>query len=102
MSVLTVANQKGGVGKTTTVVNLGAALHEKGYRVLLVDDDPQANLALALGIPDPESLSPTLGDLLMEHAHNRVRTAVFDAIVSSQTGLDLLPSNTRLSAAELV
>jgi len=102
MPVLSIANQKGGVGKTTTVVSLGAALSEQGYRVLLVDDDPQANLALALGIPDPENLAPSLGDLLMEHAHNRVRSNAFDAIVSTPAGLDLLPSNPRLSAAELV
>jgi chromosome partitioning protein len=102
MPVLAVANQKGGVGKTTTVVNLGAALREKGYRVLLVDNDPQANLAIALGVSDPDALSPALGDLLMEHAHNRARYSAFDAIVETPSGLDLLPSNTRLSASELV
>jgi chromosome partitioning protein len=102
MTVIAVANQKGGVGKTTTVANLGAALQEKGYRVLLVDNDPQANLAVSLGIPDPEALEPTLGDLLIERAHNKNQLAASHAVFATPTGLDLLPSNTRLSAADLV
>src|SRR5581483_5648206 len=93
---------KGGVGKTTTVVNLGAALQEQGHRVLLIDNDPQANLAVALGVGDPESLGLTLGDLLTEGAHGKPRFAAEEAVVATPAGLDLLPANTRLSAAELV
>ena len=62
--VLAVANQKGGVGKTTTTVNLGAALAERGRRILLVDSDPQANLTAALGLPKdgPSTYDLLLGD----------------------------------------
>src|SRR4051812_7886421 len=102
MPVIAVSNQKGGVGKTTTVVNLGAALREQGCRVLLVDNDPQGNLALALGLHEPESLQPSLGDLLVEHARGASTSNAADAIVKTPSGIDLLPSNTRLSAAELI
>ena len=65
--VFAVANQKGGVAKTTTVQTLGAALAELGERVLLVDLDPQACLTFAVGL-DPEALTPTLHDVLLGRA----------------------------------
>jgi chromosome partitioning protein len=65
--IITVANQKGGVGKTTTVANLGAALAERGQRVLLLDFDPQAALTAWAGL-DPYHLSPTTYSLLMKEA----------------------------------
>jgi len=60
--VISFANQKGGVAKTTTTLNLGVALKEKGYEVLLVDLDPQGNLSVAAGIVDLDAAYPSIGD----------------------------------------
>ena len=62
--VIAIANQKGGVGKTTTCVNLGIGLVRKGQRVLLIDADPQGNLAACLGIEEPDDLEVTIVDVL--------------------------------------
>lgn len=95
--VLALANQKGGVGKTTTTINLGAALVELGDRVLLVDMDPQGSLGVGLGT-EPHSLDATVYNLLMQDG-----ASVDDAIVrTSVEGLDLLPANIDLAAAELL
>ncbi len=93
---IAVCNQKGGVGKTTTTINLGAALAEQGRRVLLVDFDPQGALSVGLGI-QPHDIESTVYNLLMERdvaAHEvRYKTSV--------DGMDLLPSNIDLSGAEV-
>ncbi|GAA1093488.1 MULTISPECIES: ParA family protein [Pseudonocardia] len=94
--VIAVANQKGGVGKTTSTINLGAALAEYGRRVLLVDFDPQGALSVGLGV-QPHQLESTVYNLLME------RGVEADEVLQD-TGvenLDLLPSNIDLSAAEV-
>jgi chromosome partitioning protein len=95
-TVLAMCNQKGGVGKTTSTINLGAALAEYGRRVLLVDFDPQGALSVGLGV-QPHELDTTIYNLIMER-----RTTLDDVVRrTSVENLDLLPSNIDLSAAEV-
>jgi chromosome partitioning protein len=107
VTILAVANQKGGVGKTTTAINLGAALAERGRRVLLVDSDPQANLTGALGLPKD---SPSIYDLLLGDvpAIDLIRSAARNAVPTKDNDapdeapvLDVIPSSPSLAGAEV-
>ncbi|MBK8446456.1 MAG: ParA family protein [Micropruina sp.] len=94
--IIALCNQKGGVGKTTTTINLGAALAETGRRVLLVDFDPQGSLSVGLGV-NPHTLDTSIYNLLLTRDHD-----VHDIITQSVVdGLDVLPANIDLSAAEV-
>ncbi|AXG13389.1 ParA family protein [Intrasporangium calvum] len=94
--IIAMCNQKGGVGKTTTTINLGAALAELGRKVLVVDFDPQGALSVGVGV-NAQELDVTIYNLLVEHGHD-----VRDVILPTQTAnLDLVPANIDLSAAEV-
>jgi chromosome partitioning protein len=94
--VVAMCNQKGGVGKTTSTINLGAALAEYGRRVLLVDLDPQGALSAGLGVPHYE-LDQTVHNLLVEP-----RVSIDEVLIKTRvSGMDLVPSNIDLSAAEI-
>jgi chromosome partitioning protein len=91
--VIAVANQKGGVAKTTTVASLGTALAELGQRVLLVDLDPQACLTFSLGI-DPEDLELSIHHVLTKGVHPT------EVMATTEEGVDLLPATIELARAE--
>ena len=95
--IIALANQKGGVGKTTTCLSLGAALAEVGHSVLVVDFDPQGGCALGLGI-EPGSLDLSVYNALLD------RNCDVGEVIqkTSVPNLDLLPSNIDLAAAELM
>ena len=95
-TIIAMCNQKGGVGKTTSTINMGAALAEYGRKVLLVDLDPQGALSAGLGI-DHEELDITVYNLLVDHS-----ATIHEALHRSPVeGLDVVPANIDLSAAEI-
>jgi chromosome partitioning protein len=98
--IVAVANQKGGVGKTTTAQALGSALSDRGERVLLVDLDPQASLTASLGLK-PSEMTHTIYSVMCEYMDSESPPNTRLAVIDVDAGLALVPSNINLSAAEV-
>ena len=104
--VIAIAHEKGGVGKTTTAINLGIGLARQGKNVLLLDADPQGDLTKCLGVKDPKALRHTIAtcmDHLIAHGEEDKPSdfAYTDAIRQHDEGVDFIPANAGLAATEV-
>ena len=98
--IVALANQKGGVAKTTTTFDLGVGLSMEGYKVLVVDCDPQASLTVAMGISNPDKLTKTLSEAMMAEMNDEAVPKDY-GICQHDEGIDLFPANISLSGVEL-
>ena len=98
--VISIANQKGGVAKSTTTLNLGAGLARKGKKVLLIDGAPQGNLTASLGYVEPDAIETTLATIMM-HVINDEAIDEQQGILHHEEQVDLLPANIELSGLEI-
>lgn len=98
--IIAIANQKGGVGKTTTCVNLGIGLARAGKKVLLIDGDPQGSLTISLGNPQPDKLPVTLSDMMGKILTEQL-ISPGEGILHHAEGIDLMPADIQLSGMEV-
>ena len=97
--VIAVSNQKGGVGKTVSCVNLGIGLAQEGKKVLLIDADPQGSLTISLGYEEPDEMEYSLATLMMNIVNDE-KLNIEKTILHHKEGVDLIPANIELSAIE--
>ena len=97
---IAVSNQKGGVGKTVSCVNLGIGLAQEGKKVLLIDGDPQGSLTISLGYEEPDEMEYSLATLMMNIVNDE-KMNIEKTILHHKEGVDLIPANIELSAIEV-